>query len=665
MSELEPFQFDVDINVINHLGIGLYSSTPAALTELVSNSWDAEAATVRITVDEAKRTIIIEDDGHGMTADNVRNRFLKVGYSRRKGGGTSNHKSQTGKRYVMGRKGIGKLAMFALAKHVTIETQAEGHAIVALGVDVDDFQKVIEKHQRYQLLTPTATPLTSKSGTRITLSEVPTRLNTTVTHLRVRLARRFSVVDAGNDFKLELNGVPIIREDRGFYDHVQLLWAFDTGYADKIKAISPNLASVTNPSGVSHKCIASLPNSIDCDGQALNVEGYIASVLKPSNLGAADNSANMVSIFANGRVFTENVLDEVNSAKVYQSYLVGEVHANFLDRDDTDRATASREAIKRDDPRYQALLSFLRTSLETIGDQWDDWRIELADDPADGLNPGVAEWLGTLDKRDAKTAKKIVASIKNATIHADDTKNVEAKQILYRGAIVGFERLRVRKQLDRLDASIDVLGPEFAAIFATLDQVEEAAYADIVRQRLEVITKFNDIIGDPASLEKVAQEYLFEHLWLLDPSWDRVSGGAKMEENMTNYLKGIDPGNSGARLDITYRTTHGAHCIVELKRPVLTAKIDDLNAQVRKYANSASDYYASIYPTAPTPVIEIVIILGHKPSAMTQLDVEALRVWKAHVITYAEIIKKSKIAYEEYSQVKARLGPLDKILSKV
>ena len=31
------FEFRVDLNVINHLGVGLYSSTAAALTELVDS----------------------------------------------------------------------------------------------------------------------------------------------------------------------------------------------------------------------------------------------------------------------------------------------------------------------------------------------------------------------------------------------------------------------------------------------------------------------------------------------------------------------------------------------------------------------------------------------------------------------------------------------------
>ncbi len=60
------FKFDVDVNVINHLGVGLYSSTPAALTERVANAWDADATEVSIVIDPLANTIVIQDDGHGI-----------------------------------------------------------------------------------------------------------------------------------------------------------------------------------------------------------------------------------------------------------------------------------------------------------------------------------------------------------------------------------------------------------------------------------------------------------------------------------------------------------------------------------------------------------------------------------------------------------------------
>ena len=134
------FQFDVDLNVINHLGVGLYSSTPAALTELVANSWDADAKEVRITIDPAKRSIIIEDDGHGMDAQDINKKFLNVGYSRRRQSPNKNF-SDSGTRKVMGRKGIGKLSMFALANLVKVTSQSSGCEAVGFEVNVPDLKK--------------------------------------------------------------------------------------------------------------------------------------------------------------------------------------------------------------------------------------------------------------------------------------------------------------------------------------------------------------------------------------------------------------------------------------------------------------------------------------------------------------------------------------------
>ena len=37
------FIMSLSLNVLNHLGINLYSNIPAVLSEIVANSWDADA----------------------------------------------------------------------------------------------------------------------------------------------------------------------------------------------------------------------------------------------------------------------------------------------------------------------------------------------------------------------------------------------------------------------------------------------------------------------------------------------------------------------------------------------------------------------------------------------------------------------------------------------
>lgn len=73
------FTMSLSLNVLNHLGINLYSNVPAVLSEIVANSWDADAENVTIAISSDE--IIIEDNGCGMTVSDINSHFLKVGYA--------------------------------------------------------------------------------------------------------------------------------------------------------------------------------------------------------------------------------------------------------------------------------------------------------------------------------------------------------------------------------------------------------------------------------------------------------------------------------------------------------------------------------------------------------------------------------------------------------
>src|SRR5215470_8006159 len=78
-----PFALTISLNVLEHLGINLYSNVPSVLSEIVANAWDADATGVWIDWDRVNDRIIIHDNGYGMTTDEVNERFLNVGYRRR------------------------------------------------------------------------------------------------------------------------------------------------------------------------------------------------------------------------------------------------------------------------------------------------------------------------------------------------------------------------------------------------------------------------------------------------------------------------------------------------------------------------------------------------------------------------------------------------------
>ena len=318
MTNKNQFKLEVDLNVINHLGVGLYSSTPAALTELVANAWDADATEVHITIDPGNQTIVIEDDGHGMDAKAVHEKFLNVGYSRRRQSSNKNL-SDSGTRRVMGRKGIGKLSMFALADLVEVTSQAQGKEIVGFVVDVPTLKKSLElNHKSPELEEVTGDAFVKGQGTRIKLKKILTGLKTTESYLRTKLARRFSILGDSHNFKVYLNNVEITKADRNFYQHIQFLFGFDDATLQATQKLTKNLAQIPDTTSSTPKktpCTKLLNGQVTCGSEVFTVTGYVASVYKPQNLGNKEDIANIFSVFEKGRVFAEKIIDEANSAK--------------------------------------------------------------------------------------------------------------------------------------------------------------------------------------------------------------------------------------------------------------------------------------------------------------------------------------------------------------
>lgn len=144
---MTEFAFKIDLNVLNHLGLGLYSSTPAVLTEIIANAYDAEATEVTISIDKSRHIITITDNGHGMSEDDLQKKFLNVGYARR----NESDFTLNEKRRVMGRKGIGKLAMFSLADLVNISTKQDGKEAIGVSVNVPELKSHISSEEVYKL----------------------------------------------------------------------------------------------------------------------------------------------------------------------------------------------------------------------------------------------------------------------------------------------------------------------------------------------------------------------------------------------------------------------------------------------------------------------------------------------------------------------------------
>ena len=109
--------FTVDSRLLEELGERLVGKPSMALAELVKNAYDADAETVRITLDPYERgRILIEDDGHGMTMEEFERYWMRVGSQHKR----DQKRSGKFRRPFTGSKGIGRIATQMLSKSLRL-----------------------------------------------------------------------------------------------------------------------------------------------------------------------------------------------------------------------------------------------------------------------------------------------------------------------------------------------------------------------------------------------------------------------------------------------------------------------------------------------------------------------------------------------------------------
>jgi len=639
MTDPRPLEMSISLSVLQHLGLNLYSNVPAVLSEIVANAWDADATQVTIEMFSDEGKIVVEDNGNGMTRNQVIDRFLHVGYDRRNDIGA---RSENRDRKPMGRKGIGKLSIFSIAKKAVISTRRNGES-TSFSMESDKIKEQI-KSKAFGTFKPDPMDFPDKfpeKGTRIELHDLSKKISgLTTSALKKRIARRFSIIGPQNSFEVIVGGEKIGPEDRGYHLMLQYLWTYGdqselTSIATKLTAPHIDRTIEFNASLGEHD---------------LKATGWIGTVKKPSQLfDEGSDNLNRVAIFMRGKLAQEDVLAKIGNKQIFADYIVGELHCDDLDQDHLDDvATSSRQALKQDDERFLGLEAAIRVETKNIANSWTELRNSHSAAIAQTV-PAVQSWLDDLVGDTKKKAERWIGRFNTIRTDEDDDK----KELL-KASILAFESFRRRENLDALDEIEDGKMDALLPIFKDVDELEMSYYGQIVRLRLKVIVQLKKLLDDDA-LEKDIQQYIFEHLWLLDPSWERAEGTPAMESRMEDFLKkdteGLTAEQKQGRIDIGYRTTSARHIIIELKRKSVATKIDPLMAQVRKYRNGAKKVLeGTSYSDWP---LDIIVIMGKRPPEWKEIDgptqvEDALKSVGARLMMYDEIIDNAEAAYKDY-----------------
>ena len=657
MADPNPYQMTLSLNVLKHLGFGLYSNVPAVLSEVVANAWDADAQKVVIDIDVSGK-ITITDDGHGMSVADANNKYLYVGYERRnlRDGRTT----PKFKREVMGRKGIGKLSLFSIAKTIEIHSvkDEDVHGFI---LNTDDIEETIQQEgeKEYYPKRVPSDRIQIQEGTRIMLTNVKRRLDRSSIALRRRLARRFSIIGPDHHFRVILDGHEISPEDRGYEDKIQYIWTFgERGAAIGAKAKNRVQTEARQP-------------EVDVDGRSFEIGGWIGTARKAGDLNDSETGDNLngIILLVRGKLAQEDILPEFREGGLYSKYVFGEIHADFLDRDDlNDISTTNRQAVIVDDPRYMALRDKIQHELKYIQSSWTNFRNREGQQVAEMI-PQIKTWINSLNPDYQMSARKLFGKINQLPIDSDAD-----KRQIFIGTILAFESLRFRKIIHQIEEiSVNSL-EELGKIFTQIDDIEASSYYLIIQKRLKVIEALTGLVDDNAK-ERAIQEHLSQHLWLLEPSWGHATEAPiYVERQITSVINAIYSGLSDeerrSRLDIRYTTAGKRHVIVELKRSNVSLRTSDLETQIEKYHTAVSKVLEADSNLRNDP-LEFICVIGRplrdwsNPRQGRQRSIDRLAALDARVVMYDELINNAQRSYHDYLVKQKKAGELYKLITSI
>lgn len=595
----EPYELRISRLTVDKLGVKLYDKVSAVVSELIANSYDADAEKVEVrlplsTVLASKRSVALEDsgyvievkdDGHGMTPAEAREFYLQVGRDRRKSR-KQGARSRIKNRPVMGRKGIGKLAPFGICKRIEVlsaggEETSQGYVISHFFMDYDrivsddDKPVVLEKGEQDRQFS-------QDTFTIIRLSEFQFKRVPDSETFHRQIASRF--VFAQPDFKI---------------------WIEDTRDPanNPTKLVEPVSVDVVLETKID---LATKPITTE-SGQTLHATGWLAM---------ARNSYKNEE-FAGVRIYARNKI--VATTRDFEqpagftgeftirSYLVGEVHADWLDNDDgEDLIRSDRQGILWESEYGRALKEWGAALIKEIGRKSKSPRRERArdaflrisnfeqkakerftDDEVAKVALDLAKQVGSFAAQDELEDEEYVDDLSEVILSVAPHKALISAFQEFNQAVVG--------EAVSLDTLLD--------LFSKTRLAEMASYSQIAAERVKAIKELEKLVyNDSGVPENEFQNLLAKAPWLIEPTWSVISKNQQLrtfkkqfeafwkKRTNTDISLSIGEEFENKRPDFTLVSVGHMLHIVEIKKA--NHKFDDKDfSRLIKYVYAFRDFW--------------------------------------------------------------------------
>ncbi|MFC0186632.1 Histidine kinase-, DNA gyrase B-, and HSP90-like ATPase [Pseudarcicella hirudinis] len=469
-----------DPSTIEHLGISLYSKLPSVLSELVSNSWDADAD--KVTIDfihkDSTKEILYKDNGEGMTFDELNEKYLVIGRNRRK---DLDKKLLTAKnRKVIGKKGLGKLSVFGICdtiEVISVKNGLKNHFLMDLAAI-----KSSSKHLYEPELIAVDQTTQESSGTILKLTKVRRKADFNLEEISVSLSKKFLILDQ-MEVKIYHNGEneTLVTNELKYSDiNVEFEWTFpdvkfDSDY-EYWSSIKGKVITLTTP-----------VKDTEMRGIYLTSRGKIVNTA--SFYGARDND-------------------------LFHNYVTGYLEIDFIDDFDDDVISTDRHSLNWEHEETKKLQDYLHKIIKLIGKEWREKRSKNKRElilEEQSLN--ISDWQQSLPTYERELSNKIIDPIlDNANIDVQESSRIIGN------VINKFENQTFKEYASKIaDISKPEDIPNLLLLMEDWKAIEAKQFKDLAYSRIEVIKQFENYISTNTNEVPTLHNFLKKFSWLLDP----------------------------------------------------------------------------------------------------------------------------------------------------
>lgn len=650
---LDSLKFQVAFGAVRHFGRNLYSTNPPAIAELVANAWDAYATKCDIYIN--RDCMLIVDNGIGMTNKEFQERYATSGNEK-----DTNIRKPDGMnvRPYMGKKGIGKFSAFSLAdqyelftkssddtqwKHIKLEQDILNTSTAEIDVPVEWLDNLTSLHETFGCELSSVT-----TGTIILLPHLKRLVNAaTIKSLRKLLSHRFSITTIINDGKFDVSiTVGIAKEEidlkKHFYDSdIEYLHYF--GYTEK--QIKERFANISDDYLISE------------DAFKRPIKGWIGSVALPSSLVVEDETAlKGVCVYINGKLVDEDILKSIKKDRMSDTYIVGEVDADYLANLEEDVVLSSREGLFLDNVDVVELKQYLESVRKNLVLKWDDMRKSRPLDKQDYMQtllskPQNKEYYDKLDEPSKKRFNRYAQKLFDRPKSNRDESFDKLNNLLFSALLQIVNNESIQELISKNKGDEKIILECFSKIFDLTEINHALRLRDSVRTNLAIIRELEKFI-ETGEVEKVFEKHLSSNPWLIKPTWISKVKSVHTQDYYT--LLNIDNGDEKKLYtDIIVEVSDEIYpVLVEIKREKATKystpDVTQICTQIYNYQKVISEKLTrELGHTVTARDIKAYFICGQKAfDKLDQNDRDKLNQNGIILKSYDELIRTSKRIFE-------------------